>query len=153
VTVTDETLQDAILGLCEHLLREHTEGGVRSMEDVVNAVLGWHYDTVDPDEAVIHRRVPVQEKLEMLRHLWAVQPSGKGQNPDWSALQTASRPIGGKSRLADQTSRPLNEQRALELLAGGGSNNEVLTTLKAEGYRLDRNRLKGLRAEARAMMT
>ena len=49
---------------------------------------------------------------------------------------------------ADQnTHRTPAEQRALELLREGYSVRKLLEQLKAEGLRLDRNKLKGLRAE------
>jgi hypothetical protein len=45
------------------------------------------------------------------------------------------------------------ELRALELLAAGKSNRQVLETLQSENLKLDRNKLKRLRAEAKGTTT
>lgn len=139
----------------------------------------WQYTDATPEQ--LHGKLAqFRKQMEGARFAHAMEDAAQtfrtsvmAQTPHQSGMQTASRLIQTRPQIvadqqtaagvrlsvsvADQSPAQMSGQpaelRALELLATGKSNRQVLETLQSESLKLDRNKLKRLRAEAKGTTT
>jgi hypothetical protein len=71
--MSKQTPQEVIFGLCEQLIEEHELGNLRSIDDIVAYVLGWHTDELDPEHELLGVNIPARELIELLRKRAATQ--------------------------------------------------------------------------------
>ena len=155
-------LYEAVDPAVDQLLERHT--GL----ELVQAIARWASEATGTPSgqttAVAGASQPVGTPSGRSRAVQGTQPQG-GSQP-FQMAQTGqgtpqSKAVLASARSADdvrvvvavpgqdteQGTRSAGETRALELLREGYSERRLLAQLKAEGLRLDKSKLKGLRAE------